>query len=104
MLSGQKLRINQYVTVSLHIFPGTCMNSIRNCYDIFHPVYNTNMFIYLTTEHFSFSVNIFCVLSSYTCVTMTQNKLTPCHHLIHVCHKDTNYIDTLLSSYTCVSQ
>jgi hypothetical protein len=34
------------------------------------------------------------------CVTMTQSTLTHCYHLIHVCHIDTRYIDTLLSSYT----
>jgi hypothetical protein len=77
MRSGQTLRINQYMKVSLHIFPGTCMNSIRNCYDIFHPVYNTNMFIYLTTEHFSFSVNVFCVIvtHSYNMIVMCQCTL-----------------------------
>jgi hypothetical protein len=40
----------------------------------------------------------------YLCVTMTQSTLTHYYHLIHVCHNDTKYIDTLLSSYTCVSQ
>ena len=40
----------------------------------------------------------------YTCVTMTQSTLTHCCHLIHVCHNDTKFIGTLLSSYTCVSQ
>jgi hypothetical protein len=37
------------------------------------------------------------------CVTLIQGTLTHCY-LIHVCHNDTMYIDTLLSSYTCVSQ
>ena len=40
----------------------------------------------------------------YMCVTMAQNKLSHCYHLITVCHNDSKYIDTLLSSYTCVSQ
>jgi hypothetical protein len=44
------------------------------------------------------------VIILYLCVTMTQSTLTHCYHLIHVCHIDTRYIDTLLSSYTCVSQ
>ena len=41
---------------------------------------------------------------AYLCVTMTQSTSTHCFHLIDVCHNDTKYIDTLLSSYTCVSQ
>jgi len=38
----------------------------------------------------------------YLCATMTQSTLAQYSHLIHVCHNDTKYIDTLLSSYTCV--
>ena len=44
------------------------------------------------------------VIILYLCVTTTQSTLTHCYHLIHVCHNDTTYTDTLLSSYTCVSQ
>ena len=44
------------------------------------------------------------VIILYMCVTMTQSTLTHSYHLIPVCHNDTKYIDTLLSSYTCVSQ
>ena len=38
------------------------------------------------------------------CATMTQSTVTHCYHLIPVCHNDTKYIDTLLSSNTCVPQ
>jgi hypothetical protein len=46
------------------------------------------------------------VIILYMCVTMTQSTLTHCYHLIPmcVCSNDTKYIDTLLSSYFCVSQ
>ena len=44
------------------------------------------------------------VIILYLCVTTTQSTLTHCYHLISVLHNDTKYIDTLLSSYTCVSQ
>jgi hypothetical protein len=40
----------------------------------------------------------------HTGIRWTQSTLTHSYHLIHVCHNDTEYIDTLLSSHTCVSQ
>jgi hypothetical protein len=84
MMSGQKLRINHNMKVSLHIFPGTRMNSTRNCYDIFHPVYNPNIFIYLTTEHFSFGFNVFCVIVTHSYKMIAMCQCTLCHYDTHV--------------------
>ena len=51
-----------------------------------------------------FGKHCLIVIILYMCITMTQSTLTHCYHLIPVCHNDTKYIDTLWSSYTCVSQ
>jgi hypothetical protein len=37
-------------------------------------------------------------------IKQTNKQTKHCYHLTHVCHNETNYIDTFLSSYSCVSQ
>ena len=51
-----------------------------------------------------FANHCLIVIILYMCVMMETKYMTHCFHLIHVCHNDSKYIGTRLSSYTCVSQ
>ena len=84
-------------------------STLTHCYHLIHVCHNDTKYIdtllssYTCVSHWH-KVHWHIVIILYMCVTMTQSTLTHCYHLIHVCHNDTKYIDTLLSSYTCVSQ
>jgi hypothetical protein len=103
--------------------PPTCSKSLTNfitycwmtestfghCYHFIHECHNDAKYFGTLLSSYTcvsqwHNVHWHIVIISYMCGTMTPSALTHCYNLIPVCHNDTKYIDTLLSSYTCVPQ
>jgi hypothetical protein len=84
-------------------------STVTHCYHLIPVCHNDTKYIDTLLSSYTcvsqwHKVQWHIVIILYMCVPMTQSTLTHCYHFIHMCHNDTKYIDTLLSSYTCVSQ
>ena len=87
----------------------TTQSTLAHCYHLIPVCHNDTKYIdtllssYICVSQWH-KVHWHIVFILYLCVTMTQSTMTHCFHLIPVCHNDTKCIDTLLSSFTCVTQ
>jgi hypothetical protein len=95
------------LTHCCHLVPVT-QSTLTYFYHLIHERHNDTKYTDTLLSSYTcvsqcHKVHCHIVVILYMCVTMTQNTLTPYYHPIHVCHNDTKHIDTLLSSYTCVS-
>jgi hypothetical protein len=84
-------------------------STLGHCYHFIHECHNDAKYFGTLLSSYTcvsqwHNVHWHIVIISYMCGTMTPSALTHCYNLIPVCHNDTKYIDTLLSSYTCVPQ
>ena len=87
----------------------TTQSTLTHWYHLIHVCHNDTKYTDTLLSSYTnvsqwHKVHRHIAITVYLCVTMKQCTSTNCFHLIHVCHNDTKYIDTLLSSYTCVSQ
>jgi predicted small integral membrane protein len=106
---SQWYKVHWHITVILYMCVTMKQNKLTHFYHLIHVCHNDTKYTDTLLSSYTcvsqwHKVHWHITIILYMCVTMTQNKLTHCYHLIHVCHNDTNYIDTLLSSYTCASQ
>ena len=100
-MSPKWLSTNHLVTMT-QITLTHCCHLVPVCHNV--TKYFDTLLSYYTCVTQCHTIHWHIIIILYMCVTMTQNKLSHCYHLITVCHNDSKHIDTLLSSYTCVSQ
>jgi hypothetical protein len=106
---SQRHKVHRHIVIILCMCVTMTQSTLIHCYHLIPVCHNdTKCTDTLLSSHTCVlqwhKVHWHIAIILYLCVTMTQSTLTHCYHLIHVCHNDTKYTDTLLSSYTCVSQ
>ena len=101
-------KVHWHFVIILYMCVTMTQSTLTHCYHLIHVCHIDTRYIDTLLSYTCVSqwhkVHWHIVIILYMCVTMTQSTLTHCYHIIHVCHNDTKCIDTLLSSYTCVSQ
>ena len=98
-----------HIAFILYLCVTMTQSTLTQCYHLIHVCHNDTKYIDIFLSSYTWAsqwhkVHWHIVIILHLCVTMPQSTLPHCCHLIYVCHNDTKYIDTLLSSYTCVSQ
>jgi len=102
-------KVQWHIIIILYLCVTTTQSTLTHCYHLIHVCHNDTKYTDTLLSSYTrvsqwHKVQWHIVFMLYLCVTMTQSTSTHCYHLIPVCHNGTKYIDTLLSSYTCVSQ
>ena len=102
-------KVHWHIVIILNLCVTMAHNTLTHCYHLIHVCHNDTKYTDILLSSYTcvsqwHKVQWHIAIILYLCVTMTQSTVTHCYHLIPVCHNDTKYSDTLLSSYTCVSQ